>query len=81
MFYGIVGKDVYENDSASFYNPIEASKVLELVQSLLRKTDAPTQADVPTDPSTQPLPRTHLAGHLLFVCFHLMFSPPISMSP
>lgn len=35
LFYGVIGKDMCEPDSMSFYNPIEIAKILELIQHLL----------------------------------------------
>ena len=35
LFYGVIGKDMCEPDSMSFYNPIEIGKILELIQHLL----------------------------------------------
>ncbi len=35
LFYGVVGQQLQESDAASYYNPIEAVVVADLVTSLL----------------------------------------------
>lgn len=36
LFYGIVAPDIFEREYSSFYNPVEAAKVVQLIEQLLR---------------------------------------------
>jgi len=45
LFYGIQGEDVYESESGSFFNILEASRLVELIESLLWHRSQRSRAD------------------------------------
>lgn len=41
LFYGLIGQDVYEEEYSSFYNPLEAAKLVQIMEELLASKTVP----------------------------------------